>query len=349
MFPSISIVYPQQRYIRQPPRLIDAWSTNGELLAWFYKQVAEREAHCLPHGYFPLGNCYVYDGAYVFTEDDGWLGESVQNYNAKDGILPSLLDQISKGQLQTVKTDNLPVVVLAAAGFSNYGHVLTDIMPKLLNVQRAGFGEIILLLPEAMANYLALINLLVGQLGINARIELCPRASLIRLDSAFYMAPISRHNTMKSPNLLMMRDILIGAYGAVSAPPVKLFVARSESDSRAFVNQAEVAACLKEAGFETVYPAELTIPEQVRLFARASHVIGGLGAGLTNILYAPKSANVMMIDPGLIDFYFWDLASLAGQQFTWVFAGEIAGWSLKRETDAFEVDIAMLRAALKRF
>ena len=273
----------------------------------------------------------------------------VEDYNVKDKILPSLLDLISNGHFQTVETNGLPIVLLASAGFNNYGHVMTDIIPKLLNVQRAGMGEIILALPQAMATVQW-----AHPDGRRATRDTCPGRAMAEgcslppgqryLHGADQQA---QHDEVA--DILVVRDIMVGAYGAKRQPSVKLFVARRDDEGRGITNQAEVDAIVGEFGFETVYPANLPIPDQVRLFARASHVIGGLGAGLVNIMYAPDLAKVMMIDPGIADFYFWDLASLLGQKFTWVFANEISGWNEKRAKEAFNLDLVLLRAALRGF
>jgi capsular polysaccharide biosynthesis protein len=69
------------------------------------------------------------------------------------------------------------------------------------------------------------------------------------------------------------------------APWRKLYVSRAGSPNRVLANEAEVAARAEAAGFTQMLPASMSVPEQIRMFAEASHIIAPHGAGLTNILF----------------------------------------------------------------
>ena len=56
---------------------------------------------------------------------------------------------------------------------------------------------------------------------------------------------------------------------------------------------------LKKHKFRKVYLEQMTIMEQVQLFRKASHVIAAHGAGLTNVLFAPKNTRILEIRPEL--------------------------------------------------
>ena len=105
-------------------------------------------------------------------------------------------------------------------------------------------------------------------------------------------------------------------------------------------------AVLEGAGYETVHPAALSFEKQAALFSQASHIAGPLGAGLTNSLLAPPQCQVLMMDPGLADYFFWDLAALAGQSFTWMFSGPVSHWSWPLASSDFTVNLNGLRYAL---
>ena len=51
------------------------------------------------------------------------------------------------------------------------------------------------------------------------------------------------------------------------------------------MNESEISPLLNEHGFEIVLCEDLSLAEQVRLFARTTAIIGGHGAGLTNLIY----------------------------------------------------------------
>ena len=54
-----------------------------------------------------------------------------------------------------------------------------------------------------------------------------------------------------------------------------------------------------------------------------------------------------MIDPGLADYFFWDLAALAGQPFTWFFTGPISFFTHELSAAKYPVDLDGLRYVLR--
>jgi capsular polysaccharide biosynthesis protein len=52
------------------------------------------------------------------------------------------------------------------------------------------------------------------------------------------------------------------------------------------VNENEISPSLHAHGFETVLCEDLSLAEQVTLFARSTAIMGGHGAGLTNLIYS---------------------------------------------------------------
>ena len=100
-------------------------------------------------------------------------------------------------------------------------------------------------------------------------------------------------------------------------------------------------------GFEAAFPSRLTFGEQVKLFSEADVIVGSLGAGMTNILFAPPAASVVMFDPGLFDFFYWDISCLARQTFYWAFTEKLARYTHERAVRNFVVDLDLLKYSLK--
>ena len=65
----------------------------------------------------------------------------------------------------------------------------------------------------------------------------------------------------------------------------KLYVARTDAQTRAMRNEAAVIEEMRRYGYEIVPPGTLSFTEQVRLFRSASVIVGAHGAGLTNIVF----------------------------------------------------------------
>jgi capsular polysaccharide biosynthesis protein len=78
--------------------------------------------------------------------------------------------------------------------------------------------------------------------------------------------------------------------------PRRFFVGR-RGDKRSCVNGEVVEAIFAEYGFETVYPEDYSLGEQVQLF-RGAEVIGGYaGSGLFQIAFVPDPTHVVMVGP----------------------------------------------------
>jgi capsular polysaccharide biosynthesis protein len=97
-------------------------------------------------------------------------------------------------------------------------------------------------------------------------------------------------------SLLRTRDLLMPA--PVDAPEIRLYITRDASVGRGLRNESELRSALEGSGFVTVDPGSLPFREQIELFARASHVVGVHGAGLTNILFrSPRPLHLLEISP----------------------------------------------------
>jgi capsular polysaccharide biosynthesis protein len=219
-------------------------------------------------------------------------------------------------------------------------------LPKLMNIGRLGCKHVRLLLPSGMRAYFAVITDVLGHLGIGATIETAEEGALIQAGPLHYMTAVSQHDARKSVALLELRSVLASLYGLQFRKERRLFVQRRGLEIRKLANAADVEAVFIERGYSVIYPLTLGLRDQMALFASASHVAGSLGAGLANSAFAPEGCDIFMIDPGLGDFYFWDLACLMRQRFTWYFAGEFRHYSLALATADFAVDTESLQSCL---
>lgn len=75
----------------------------------------------------------------------------------------------------------------------------------------------------------------------------------------------------------------------------KLFISRRDSSQRRLLNELEVEAELVSRGFISVVLSDYSVVEQIRLFSQAKIVVAAHGAGLTNLVFAPRGAMVVEI------------------------------------------------------
>jgi len=161
----------------------------------------------------------------------------------------------------------------------------------------------------------------------------------------FWAGPVSRHDDRKSPTLLALRARLLAAVPRAEGP-ARLFVTRPPAAKRPVAELAEVEALMRARGFAVVEPAGLPFQDQLALFREARTVVGLLGAGLANALAMEPGGQMGMFDPGLIDCFFWDLACLGGQRFSWMFTRAVGRFEVEGLTRPWSLDPALAGEAL---
>lgn len=76
-----------------------------------------------------------------------------------------------------------------------------------------------------------------------------------------------------------------------------LYITRRQAQSRRIVNEDDLVAALGRCGFRAVLPEEMTLAEQISLFAQARVVVAPHGAALANLAYMPEGGRVLEILP----------------------------------------------------
>ena len=339
-----AVLHPAHSYRRNPPSLTCCDSPDADLLAWFYHQVAKRDVWCPDEYMVRIPDAHVLSGQHILGPA-GWVAPSVLDWPAASAELAAQRARIAGG-VPTLDSGGRTVAIIGKTGAENYGHALVEILPKLVNLHRSGLQDVLLLLPQGMARFTEVITRLLDRMQVRATLAFEPWVRMIRVQDIAYFGPVSRHNDRKSETLLAFRDEVRTALGVVPSPRRRFYIDRPESLPRSLSNAAEVRAVMEANGYETVEPGGLSFAGQVALLSQASHIAGPLGAGLTNMLWAPKECRVTMFDPGLHDLFFWDLAALAGQPFTWVFAAPLAHFSQELASGRYALDVGLLRVAL---
>jgi hypothetical protein len=101
-----------------------------------------------------------------------------------------------------------------------------------------------------------------------------------------------------------------------ASPSRRIFISRGDTTGRRILNTAEVDAVLERFGFERHELGSLPLSAQIALLGQATHVVGVHGAGLANILFAPRGARVLEILPPLCGTAaYWMLAQALEQPY----------------------------------
>ncbi len=338
---------PAHSYGRTPPNLFNLRGTDDAALRAFYHLLSQETVGCPAEGFTVWEHCYVYDGCHVMRPDLEWVPDTVVDYAIAETIKPVIQDVIRGRHHRELDPSPYATVVIAKAGSDNYGHILTDILPKLVNIGRSGLSSIRLVLPTGMQGFAGLVGAVLTRLGVRAELEFHAPATLKAARDVYVFSPVGQHNARKSTTFLELADVVTATYGIRLEHRRRLYIRRGPDELRALGPAAAVEAAFAQHGFDSVYPPDLPLEGQVRLFSSASHIAGPMGAGMANIGWAPPGCEVLLIDPGIGDCYFWDFSCLLRQRFSWLFAAPLRGHSPGLAQAGYAIDMELLAATLR--
>lgn len=133
----------------------------------------------------------------------------------------------------------------------------------------------------------------------------------------------------------------------------RIYISRSGARRRRILNEPEILPLLKQYGFETVRPGEMTVREQMETFASAAVVVAPHGAELTNITFCPKNVKLIeLFSPYYLNSCFMELAAQCRLRHTaLVGTGRRAGMHKRIDTHYvwanIKVDVGSLKKELE--
>lgn len=117
----------------------------------------------------------------------------------------------------------------------------------------------------------------------------------------------------------------------------RIFVSRVGSRRRRIVNEQDLYAILAEFGFATCRPGEMTVGEQMTLFASSSHIATPHGAALTNIVFCSPGVRIMeLFSPSYINPCYRNLAAVLGLSYSCIL-GNGSRRNIGRKIDSHHV------------
>jgi capsular polysaccharide biosynthesis protein len=91
----------------------------------------------------------------------------------------------------------------------------------------------------------------------------------------------------------------------------KIYISRNKVSYRNMINSDEIENLLISKGFEIICPERMTFFSQLYLFSQAQIIIGQAGAGMTNLIFAPKDCKVLIITSNIPQINLHCFSSLA--------------------------------------
>ena len=95
--------------------------------------------------------------------------------------------------------------------------------------------------------------------------------------------------------------------------PKRIYISRKKASGRRQFNENEIFDILKKKGFQTVFPENYSIIDQIAMFNNAELIIGGSGAAFTNLIFCKKTCKVIILAKNTLPFSgFSTIASMVG-------------------------------------
>jgi capsular polysaccharide biosynthesis protein len=212
-------------------------------------------------------------------------------------------------------------LVVPASG-NNVGHWLMDGVLRLAVLEAAGLAEgVKFIVPDAQPKYLQPMEAL-GYGPDRCDGLLAGHWEVEHLLVPSYLAP---------PGLIRpwggrwIRERL----GVEDRPAGKrrLWISRSRARYRRLQNEEELLPLLERAGFEKVDLEEWTFREQADILSQAGAVAGPHGAGMTDLLFAPRGIRVLeLFPPEFVNPVFYSMANSMDQEYYY-----LTGYSLPED------------------
>jgi capsular polysaccharide biosynthesis protein len=240
--------------------------------------------------------------AAVMTEDDTLLFDLSPYYGVTTPSQHPIFLRCRPPALTEVSGS---VGVLTTRGSDNYYHFLTDVLPRLELLRRAGAQPDAYVVDRTTRFQRELLD----HLGLTA--DRClggEKYPHIRADQL--VVPSLPDDLLRTPPWIVPWLRAQFLPDDLRPPHRRLYVSRGDvKRTRRVDNEAELVAALEPLGFEAVDPGALGPAEQVRAFAEAEYIVGPHGAGLTNLAFAASGAAVVeLFARDYVNECFWALA-----------------------------------------
>lgn len=86
----------------------------------------------------------------------------------------------------------------------------------------------------------------------------------------------------------------------------KIYVSRARSKHRRLINGEEVSSLLEQQGFKTIFLEDMSVLEQVAIFANAKVIIAPHGSGMTNLVFcSPNTKIIELFSPNYVRTDYW--------------------------------------------
>lgn len=132
--------------------------------------------------------------------------------------------------------------------------------------------------------------------------------------------------------------------------PKRIYISRKKASGRRKFNEDDVFSVLSEYNFETVFPEDYSLADQIALFNNADYIAGGSGAAFTNLLFCSSKSKVVIFMKKPLRFSgFSTVAKFSGADLTYMTEEMNLISDIKNMHEEFVIDPMRLKAFLSKW
>jgi hypothetical protein len=322
-----------------------------------YQRLNQIRRRLAPSVLVEINNAVIWNN-YLFVVHGGELLRLYETHRTNDraGISPDHLGAALAAARQGMVIHSCSNVLFSGSiGSFNYGHWLVDDFYRLAAIpQLASSLTPFSIVMSEMGSQIDAIRkqgVLAASYGKTlGEVLLVKKSEAHFFPRLFYVTPATYHPILKHPqSLKASAEICHRAFapGTLHQNSKRLFVNRAAADRRQLMNAVEVKALLHSHGYQELFPETMTLREQWEAFNCATHLVGIMGAAMTNILFSGPGTKALHLAPdGWAESFYWDLAAMLQQPYSVIY-GEPIGDSQHHHMSSFRIDLALLSDWLK--
>lgn len=284
-------------------RPVDKFSlTNpGPNEGWYIHQ-HETERLIPAQGIYEVRNACVFGAGFILDTNSGaYMFDESAHGRLTERYFRDFTNASTLGGIDITPLDQ-PGVTVIGPGYKVWGHWLVDYLPRLhiaICMMGRGLDGHALVLPDDTPSYA--LGLILNITGVSRELIRFYKASQQGFSLKNLIYPTFPHEAglhsltkdLYSPFSVQIKDL-----------PSSIYVSRREvaasSSARTFPQREAFEMALEKAGFTAVYPENLSLRQQVKIFASAQHIVGEFGSGMHNAVFSRPASTVgiyQMLNP----------------------------------------------------
>jgi capsular polysaccharide biosynthesis protein len=187
----------------------------------------------------------------------------------------------------------------------NYYHWLIQSMTSIVWILYADRARCPILIPSRLGKYQSeLFEILQLDICNPNHFFSCPHESIVEIEDLFIPNQLLYHGSVSHPSPIALgilkaqvlsSPIIKNKLSQREPRPRRIYISRSKS-RRGIYRENDLEVILIKIGFEVVYSEDLSVADQIAMFANAEVVVAPHGAGLSNIVFAPSHAKIIEIN-----------------------------------------------------